>query len=97
MNNKKVKEKTIALDEFTKKFSPDDNAIIEAEKRYYQIVVELKKQRELLGLTQEKLAHLSNVPRTTITKIESGSRNTTLETLMLLAHAMGKQIELRLS
>jgi len=43
------------------------------------------------------LAQLSKVPRTTITKVESGSRNATLQTLMAMAHAMGKSVELRLS
>ncbi|MEK7457988.1 MAG: helix-turn-helix transcriptional regulator, partial [Patescibacteria group bacterium] len=61
-----------------------------------KIVISLKKKREELGFTQEKLSLLSNIPRTTITKVESGSRNATLHTLISMAQAMGKNIEFSL-
>ena len=60
------------------------------------MVVALRKRREELGLTQEKLSKLSNIPRTTITKVESGTRNATLQTLMSLAQAMGSTFEVKL-
>lgn len=40
---------------------------------------------------------ISKLPRTTITKVESGSRNATLQTLMIMAQAMGINVELKLS
>ncbi len=94
MNN--GKKTTITLKEFNRGLSPDDRKLIEAEKKYYQVIVALREKRKKMGLTQEGLARLSNVPRTTITKVESGSRNATLQTLMALAQAMGKRVELRL-
>lgn len=57
----------------------------------------LREKREKLGLTQAKLAEIANLPRTTITKVESGARNTTLQTLMSMATAMGSEFELKLS
>ncbi|HAV15246.1 MAG TPA: hypothetical protein DCX25_02870 [Candidatus Pacebacteria bacterium] len=90
------KQQTITLSDFGKNITKEERKFIDAEKRYYQVVVALRKKREGLGLTQEKLAHLSKLPRTTITKVESGSRNATLQTLMVIAQAMGKSIELRL-
>ncbi len=96
MNEAKLKKLTIPLSELQKDLTEEDRRFIEAEKKYYTIVVALRKKRESLGFTQEKLAQLSHLPRTTITKVESGSRNATLQTLSAMAEAMGKNIELRL-
>lgn len=93
--NKKALSITVA--EFGQDLTVEDRKIINAEKKYYQIVTTLRDKRNSLGLTQEKLAKLSKVPRTTITKVESGSRNATLQTLMALAESMGKTIELKLT
>ncbi|MBI3887533.1 helix-turn-helix transcriptional regulator, partial [Candidatus Microgenomates bacterium] len=91
------KKNTISLSELNKDLTEEEKKIVEIEKKYYPIVVALKKERKERGLTQDRLAQISHVPRTTITKIESGSRNTTLQTLMSIAQAMGKTVELRLS
>lgn len=96
MNKQKLQQNTISLKTLSESISPAERSIIESEKKYYELVVSLKEKRESLGLTQEKLAQLSNVPRTTITKVESGSRNATLETLMRIAEALGASVELRL-
>jgi len=66
------------------------------KKKYYKVVVALRKKWEALGLTQTKLAQISKLPRTTITKVESGSRNAALQTLMSMAEAMGGSFELRI-
>ena len=96
MIRSKFKATAIPLKKWNKNISTAERKFIEAEKKYYNLVVTLKKKREKLGLTQEKLAKIAKVPRTTITKIESGSRNTTLQTLIAIAQAMGKNLELRL-
>lgn len=95
MNSKH--SQTISLKEFGKNITRQERRFVETEKKYYQIVIELRKTREGLGLTQEKLARLAKVPRTTITKVESGYRNATLDTLISIAQAMGKNVELKLS
>lgn len=96
MNTPISKRNAITLSELRKGTTDDERKFINAEKKYYKIVVALKKKREELGFTQEKLSLLSNIPRTTITKVESGSRNATLHTLISMAQAMGKNIEFSL-
>lgn len=96
MNKFKIRTTTIPLKKWNKNLSSNERKFIDTEKKYYHLVVTLKKKREKLGLTQEKLAKIAKVPRTTITKVESGSRNTTLQTLIAIARAMGKNLELRL-
>ena len=96
MNKLKLKKQSITLSEFSKNITDEERKFIESEKKYYQVVIALRKKREALGFTQEKLAKVSHLPRTTITKVESGSRNATLQTLIAMAEAMGKSIELRL-
>lgn len=96
-NNMKNKSpKTISLTQLVPEMSQKDRDFVETEKKYYHVVVALRKKRQGLGLTQEQLATISNIPRTTITRIESGSRNATIQTIMAMADAMGKRLELRL-
>jgi len=97
MNKNKLKKLTITLEEFSKDFTDEDKRFIETEKKYYYLLSALRKTRNSLGLTQSKLAELSNLPRTTITRVESGSRNATIQTLMTMAKSMGKTIELKLA
>jgi len=96
MNKAKLKKYTISLSELSKNNTTEERKFVDAEKQYYQVILTLRKKREALGLTQEKLAQLSHLPRTTVTKVESGSRNATLQTLSAMAEAMEKNIELRL-
>jgi len=93
MQNKRL---TTPLTAFMADLTAEEREFVDQEKKYYDVVVALRKRREKLGLTQTKLAELSNVPRTTITRVESGSRNATLQTLMILAQAMGSTFEVRL-
>lgn len=92
----KHKDKVITLTAFAQQTTAEERKFIDAEKKYYAVVVALKKNRESLGLTQESLAQRAKLPRTTITKIESGARNATLQTIIAMAEAMGKKVELRL-
>jgi alanine racemase len=64
-------------------FSPDQSAIIEY----------IRNTRQSAGLTQEELAIKTGIPRTTIAKIESGFRNTTLKTLLTLTSALNIDLE----
>jgi DNA-binding XRE family transcriptional regulator len=96
MNKKKLQENAIPLKKLSEALTSEEREIVDSEKKYYQLVIALKEKREALGLTQEHLAKISNVPRTTITKVESGSRNATLDTLMKIAQALGASVELRL-
>lgn len=54
----------------------------------------IKRLREKLGLSQEKLARLANVSNNTIINIEAGKQqNPTVETIKKIAVALGVSIE----
>jgi len=54
----------------------------------------IKRIREKLGLSQEKLARLADVSNNTIINIEAGKQdNPTIETLKKIAKALGAQVE----
>lgn len=87
---------TTQLKNYMSDISSEERQYIEQEKKYYEVVIALRKKREELGMSQEDLAEKAEVPRATISKVESGNRNATLKTLMALAHAMGTTFEVRL-
>ena len=54
----------------------------------------IKKLREAKGLSQEKLARLSDVANNTIVKIEAGkNQNPTLDTLKKIAKALSVSLD----
>ena len=61
--------------------------------RYLKAAMELKKLRKELNISQEELARKMKVKREFITRIESGERNITIETLNWVAEATGKEFE----
>jgi len=85
----------VTLDEMAKDFTKEEKQEIEKERRYYELLMKMRRMREKKGLTQEKLSVLSGVPRTTIAKIEAGNRNVTVEKLMVIADAMGTTLDIR--
>lgn len=92
---KNIEEKTVSLDELTAHFTKKDWAMVEDERKFYDMAVAIQETRRKLKLTQARLAQRAKIPRTTITKIESGQRNVRLDTLLILARAMGKKMEIR--
>jgi DNA-binding XRE family transcriptional regulator len=60
--------------------------------RYYKLEMMLREYRKSQKLSQAEFAAKVNMPRTMISKIETGNRNVTLETLMTLAQGMGKEL-----
>jgi len=92
----KRKPKTISLKEFKKRFNKDQRKQIEEETKYYDLLTKFKEVREAKGLTQEELAEKAKINRTTLSQVETGSRNATVSTLMRLAQAMEMNLELRL-
>lgn len=90
------KPKTITLDQFKKKFSFKQQQRIQEEIVYYDLLMKFKEARESVGLTQEELAKKANVNRTTLSRIETGVRNATVETLIKLTKAMGLEMQINL-
>jgi transcriptional regulator with XRE-family HTH domain len=50
----------------------------------------IRKQREEMGISQEKLAGLSELHRTYIGQVERGEKNLTLRSLERIARALGR-------
>ena len=92
----KNQAKTITLQEFSKNFTEKQRKIVIEEVKYHDLLTSFKEAREKRGITQEELAVKANINRTTLSKIESGLRNATVETLSKLASAMDMQLEVRL-
>ena len=59
-----------------------------------ELVQTLKKRREVLDVTQEQLAALSDVGLRTLKSLESMKSNPTLETLTKLAEVLGMELRL---
>ncbi len=66
---------------------------VEAEKRI--AIRQLKELRKKHNLTQDKLAMKSGLPRSTISRIETGKRNVSIAKLIQIANALGKDLEIR--
>lgn len=99
MKKTKTLPPLITLAEWSKQFTKKELA--EAKKRlnyhqtvkYYKIIQNLKSIRKELGLTQQQVADKAQINRSIVAKVESGQRNATLNTLMKLAEAMGKELK----
>lgn len=59
-----------------------------------ELVLILKKRREVLGVTQEQLSELSGVGLRTLKSLESKKSNPTLDTLNKLADVLGMELKL---
>ena len=59
-----------------------------------ELILELKKRRETLNVTQEQLAEISGVGLRTLKQFESGKGNPTLQTLYKLSDALGLKLKL---
>ena len=59
-------------------------------------VRKLKSKRKSLGWTQADLAARSNIPQTTISRIESGTWNISLRKIVKMAEAMGCMVDIDL-
>lgn len=65
-----------------------------AESRKNNISKTVKRLREKMGISQEKLARLADVSNNTIINIEAGKQgNPTIETLKKIANALDTPIE----
>ena len=56
------------------------------------LIKTIKQRREMMQVTQESLAELSGVGLRTLNKLESGTANPTLSTLVKLADALGLEL-----
>jgi len=94
---KKNNKKTISLSDFSKNFSSKEKELVQEEITYYYFLTQFKELRKQQGISQEDLAQKAEINRTTLSKVEAGSRNATIDTLSKIAAAMGMKLELSLS
>lgn len=92
LSPKKIKKYSIPFRQMLTEYTPEQRAWVESKAKYYILLSDIRNQRKANGLTQQQLATKVHMPRTMITKIESGSRNVTLDTLMQIAQAMGRSL-----
>lgn len=67
------------------------------ECRRLEAAVALIRAREEAHLSQEELATLSGINRTTVNRIERGKLNPSMKTLDCLARAMGKTLHISIA
>jgi HTH-type transcriptional regulator / antitoxin HipB len=63
----------------------------------FKIGVVIKHARETAGLTQEELAHKLRTKKTAISRIENHAEDIKLSTLVKVAHALGKRLEVKIA
>lgn len=61
-----------------------------------EVIEQFVKYRKSKRMTQEELARKVGVPRTNITRFESGKYNPTLEMMVKVASAMGMKLSIKL-
>jgi DNA-binding XRE family transcriptional regulator len=93
---KELKKMLVPSREVFKEFLDKDKNYIDARIKYYDALEELREIRMELGLTQADLAKLCGIPQTSISKIELGRRNVSIDKLITMANAMGKKLEIKL-
>ncbi len=86
----------VPLKEFEKRFSKEQLQKVELYQEYFHALDELRRLREEMGISQKELSERSGIPQETISRIESGRRNVTLDTLISIASAMGKKVKVNL-
>jgi transcriptional regulator with XRE-family HTH domain len=62
---------------------------------FKELIRTIKERREVLQVTQERLAELSGVGLRTIKQFESGKGNPTLMTLQKIADVLGLEVDLK--
>jgi DNA-binding XRE family transcriptional regulator len=93
MNNSRL----IPWQEVRDKYLTKDEQILSELRAKLKIAIrKLKEQRKYLKVTQIKLAQKAGIPRTTLTKIESGYQNVSILKLMTVADAMDMDLEIQL-
>jgi predicted XRE-type DNA-binding protein len=97
MNKEMIKKSTTLTEMYElMNFSDEDKKEIEAKVRLYTLVSSFRDEVKKKELTNQELAEKSGIPRPEVSKILNGKTNVSLKRLQLLAHALGKRIEIKL-
>lgn len=74
----------------------EDEPIIDERDVFEEIRNQIIKTRTDLGITQKELAIKAGLTQANVSKIEKGISRPTIETLIKLARALGRQLTVRL-
>ncbi len=76
----------------------DQKILIEVQQKdtRQSVIEQYVRCRKMQGMTQAELARRAGVPRSNITRFESGSYNPSLELLVRIAAAMGMTLQMQL-
>ena len=74
----------------------EDEPIIDERDVFEEIRNQIIKTRTDLGITQKELARKAGLTQANVSKIEKGISRPTIETLINLARALGRQLTVRL-
>lgn len=78
--------------------SSEQKIIIEVEQRSTRrsVIEQYVQCRKMQGITQAELAKRAGIPRSNITRFESGNYNPSLEQLVRIAAALGMKLQVQL-
>ena len=60
-----------------------------------RVALEITRAREAMNMTQEELAEAIKTKQQTVSRIERGAQNVTIETLDRIAKALGRNLQVR--
>jgi DNA-binding XRE family transcriptional regulator len=90
------KDNLITIEELEKEmFSPKELEEIRVEAQKRIALRQLRELREKYNMSQKALAIKSGIPRSTISKIETGKRNVSMAKLVQIANALDRDLEVR--
>jgi len=78
--------------------SAEQKILIEVEQKSIRqsVIEQYIRCRKIQGMTQAELAKRAGIPRTNITRFESGNYNPSLEMLVRIAAALGMTLQVQL-
>jgi ribosome-binding protein aMBF1 (putative translation factor) len=90
--------KTIPLQDVIHEMEKDplQKARMAYYQRAYDTALVMRKARKDSGLSKGELSAKSGVPKSTITRVESGMRNFSVQILIKLLGAMGKELKIEI-
>lgn len=100
INKNRIKQlekegKLINWDKLFASYSKERQEEIKKEAKFIMARMEIIRVRQEKKLTQAELAKKMNVKREFLSRIESGEQNVTLETLIKIAQAVGKEFKFK--
>ena len=78
--------------------SGEQKIVIEVEQKSVRqsVIEQYVNSRKMQGITQAELAKRAGVPRSNITRFESGNYNPSLEMMVRIAEALGMTLQVQL-